>query len=113
MPYINARLTNTVSKEDEILLKEKLGQAITLLGKGEAYLMVEISDQCRLYFGGKNDTDIAYFEVKLLGKARREQYEALTARICEIVQEQFGIPGDKVYVKFEEVDHWGFNGFMF
>lgn len=113
MPYINARLTNTVSKEDEILLKEKLGQAITLLGKGEAYLMVEISDNCRLYFGGKNDSDIAFFEVKLLGKARREQYEALTERICEIVSDQFGISGDKVYVKFEEVEHWGFNGFMF
>lgn len=113
MPYINARLTNTVSKEDEVLLKEKLGEAIALLGKGEAYLMVEISDNCRLYFGGKNDTDIAYFEVKLLGKARREQYEALTARICEIVAEMFGISGDKVYVKFEEVEYWGFNGFLF
>lgn len=113
MPYINARMTNSVSKEQEILLKEKLGEAITLLGKGEAYLMVEICDNCRLYFGGKNDTDIAFFEVKLLGKATRAQYEALTERICEIVSEQFGIPGDKVYVKFEEVEHWGFNSFMF
>lgn len=113
MPYINARLTNTVSKEQEVILKEKLGEAITLLSKGEAYLMVEISDNCRLYFGGKNDSDIAFFEVKLLGKARREQYEALTARICEIVGEMFSIPGDKVYVKFEEVEHWGFNGFLF
>ncbi|MBQ6153861.1 MAG: hypothetical protein IJJ15_08955 [Ruminococcus sp.] len=113
MPYINARLTSAVSKEDEIILKAKLGEAITLLGKGEAYLMVEICDNCRLYFGGKNDADIAYFEVKLLGKARREQYESLTAKICEIVSEMFGISGDKVYVKFEEVENWGFNGFLF
>ena len=113
MPYINARLTNTVTKEQETALKAKLGEAITLLGKSESYLMVEISDECRLYFGGKNDTDIAYFEVKLLGSATGAKYEALTARICEIVSEMFSIPGDKVYVKFEEVENWGFNGFLF
>ncbi len=113
MPYINARLTNTVSKEEELKLKASLGEAVGILGKSEAYLMVEVSDNCRLYFGGKNDTDIAYFEVKLLGRATREKYEALTKKICEIVSEQFSIPGDKVYVKFEEVENWGYNSFLF
>ena len=113
MPYINARLTNEVSKEQEVLLKSALGEAVGLLNKSEAYLMVEISDNCRLYFGGRNDADSAFFEVKLLGRATRAQYEALTAKICEIVQELFSISGDRVYVKFEEVENWGYHSFLF
>ena len=113
MPFINAKFSGTVSPEKEIAIKSALGEAVTLLSKPERYLMVEIQDHCRLYFGGKNDQPIAFFDVSLLHSAPRKSYEALTQRLCEIAKDTMGVDGSNVYVKFEETENWGYDGFMF
>lgn len=113
MPFINAKFSTPVSPEKEIALKTALGEAITLLGKPERYLMVEIQDNRRLYFGGENSAPIAFFDVSLLHSAPRASYEKLTARLCEIAKDVMGVDGSNVYVKFEETENWGYDGFMF
>ncbi|MBQ3265703.1 MAG: hypothetical protein IJH07_07990 [Ruminococcus sp.] len=113
MPFINAKFSTTVSPEKEIELKSALGDAITLLGKSEQYLMVEIEDDRRLYFGGKNDQPIAFFDVSLLHSAPRKSYEALTQRLCAIAKDIMDVDGSNVYVKFEETENWGYDSFMF
>ena len=113
MPYINAKFTGTVTPEKETQIKSALGEAITLLGKSERYLMVEIEDNRRLYFGGKNDQPIAFFDVSLLHSAPRASYEKLTARLCEIAKDTMNVDGGNVYVKFEETENWGYDSFMF
>ena len=113
MPYIDTKVSVPLSKEKEEAIKTKLGQAISVLGKGEAYLMTGFQDNYSLYFGGKNDKPLAFVEVKLLGKCSREQYVQMTAKVCDILNEELGISGDGVYVKYEEVTHWGFNGSNF
>ena len=113
MPFIDARFSTPVSAIQEETIKQKLGEAITLIGKSEAYLMVQIQDNCKLYFKGNNDSDSAYFEVKLLGKSTKENYEKLTCALCDIAQDVLGINGNRVYVKFEETDYWGYDSFMF
>lgn len=113
MPFINAKFSTPVSAEKEIELKTALGDAITLLGKSERYLMVEIQDSRRLYFGGKNSAPIAFFDVSLLHSAPRASYEKLTERLCEIAKDVMDVDGENVYVKFEETENWGYNSFMF
>ena len=113
MPFINAKFSDTVTPEKEIEIKSALGEAITLLGKPERYLMVEIEDNRRLYFGGRNDQPIAYFDVSLLHSAPRQSYEKLTARLCEIAKDTMNVDGGNVYVKFEETENWGYDSFMF
>ena len=113
MPYINAKFTGTVTPEKETEIKSALGEAITLLGKPERYLMVEIEDNRRLYFGGKNDQPIAFFDVSLLHSAPRASYEKLTARLCEVAKDTMNVDGGNVYVKFEETENWGYDSFMF
>ncbi|WP_405346081.1 phenylpyruvate tautomerase MIF-related protein [Ruminococcus sp.] len=113
MPFINAKFSDTVTPEKEIEIKSALGEAITLLGKPERYLMVEIEDNRRLYFGGRNDQPIAYFDVSLLHSAPRQSYEKLTARLCEIAKEYMNVDGSNVYIKFEETENWGYDSFMF
>lgn len=113
MPFINAKFSDTVTPEKEIEIKSALGEAITLLGKPERYLMAEIEDNRRLYFGGRNDQPIAYFDVSLLHSAPRQSYEKLTARLCEIAKEYMNVDGSNVYVKFEETENWGYDSFMF
>jgi len=112
MPFINTKVTTEITKEKEEVLKAELGKAITLIGKGEAYLMLGFEDNCRLWFGGKNDSDMAYVEVSLLGHITKENAGKLTTAICDIFQRELNIKGDKVYVKFSETDLWGYDSFM-
>ena len=113
MPYIHAKFSGSVSPEKEKEIKTALGEAITLLNKPERYLMVEIEDDRRLYFGGDNSAPIAFFDVSLLHSAPRASYEKLTARLCEIAKDTMGVDGGNVYVKFEETENWGYDSFMF
>lgn len=114
MPYISVNTTKKVSPDCEKALKSALGEAITLFkGKTERWLMVEIQDSCRIWFQGNQDGDSAWLEVKLLGRADKEAFDAVTARLCEIMESVVGVPSDRVYVKYEEIDHWGWNGSNF
>lgn len=111
MPFINSKVNVALSDEEKDILKTKLGQAISLLpGKSESWLMVGFEDNCSLYFKGKNNTKIAFVEVKIFGKASERDYDRLTAEITKIHKDVLGITPDKIYVKYEEVDHWGWNG---
>ena len=49
-------------------------------------------------------------EVKIFGSASDDAYDRLTAALTEIMTEELQIPADHVYVKYEEVEHWGWNG---
>lgn len=114
MPLIKAQFSKEVSKSEEVAIKEKLGKAISLFpGKSETYLMVEIEDNKRLYLGGKNDEDIALFEVELLGHCDKSDCEKVTTELCNISKDVLGISGNHVYVTFMEFDKWGYDSFMF
>ena len=53
MPFIDSKITVPVAPEKKESIKTKLGQAISLLGKTETYLMVGFEDNYDLYLGGK------------------------------------------------------------
>ena len=113
MPYIIAKTNTEIPKEKEQKIVSAIGAAVTSIGKSEAWLMVELEDNCRLYFKGSTAKPTAFVEVKLLGKAGRAAYEALTAKICDILKTELGIDGSNTYVKYEEIDNWGYNGGLF
>lgn len=114
MPFIGTKVSTTLSKEKEIKLKEKLGQAIGILpGKSERSLMLEFEDNCRLYFRGDNSAPMAYVEVKILGTSTKEYFSKLSAAICEMLEDELSISPENVYIKYEEVTHWGWNGSNF
>ncbi|MBQ4365878.1 MAG: hypothetical protein IKH12_09930 [Clostridia bacterium] len=113
MPYINIKTSKAVTPQQETELKTALGTAITALGKSEAWLMVEIEDNRRLWFRGENTEPMALAEVELFGKASEDQYDRMTKEICGILSGTLGIGGEEIYVKYEEIDHWGYNSFNF
>jgi phenylpyruvate tautomerase PptA (4-oxalocrotonate tautomerase family) len=111
MPYINTKTNVTISKEKETIIKKKLGKAIELIpGKTENWLMLSFEDQCSLYFKGESDKAIAFVEVKILGSSSKTAYNKLTSAITDILQEELDIASDQIYVKYEEVSTWGWNG---
>ena len=113
MPFINTKTTAKIDKEKEIAIKEEFGKAIELIrGKSERWLMLNFEDSCSMYFNG-TDEDCAIMEVKIFGKASEEEYASLTAKLTEIICKYLPIPPTRVYVKYEEIFNWGYNGVNF
>ena len=114
MPYINARITSSVSTEKQEAIKTLLGGAIEAIpGKSEAWLMVEICPECNIWFRGDNSAPSAYIEIKIFGEATDSACEAMTATVCGIFERELSIPADRIYVKYEFCRVWGWNGANF
>lgn len=114
MPFINSKVSVALTDTQKEELKTELGKAITLIpGKSESWLMLGFEDNYSLYFKGKAFEKIAFIEVKIFGRTTSDVYDKLTAAICDIFNRVAGIDTDKIYVKYEEVSHWGYNGFNF
>ena len=94
MPYINVKTNSKLVSTCADELKSELGRA----GK--------------MYFNG-DGADCAMFEVSSFGSASDSAYDELTKRLCDISQKYLGVSPDRTYVKYTEIDHWGYNGFNF
>ena len=110
MPYIGTRTNKAISKEKELVIKEKLGEAIAILGKSESWLMLEFTGELNMYFQGVSDEGIAYVDIKLLGNASREAYNKMTQVVTEIISTELDISPSKIYVSYSEFTNWGWNG---
>lgn len=111
MPFINSKVTVKMSEEKKDAVKAKLGEAVTLIpGKSETWLMVGFEDDYNLYFQGNRNEESAFVEVSLYGSAPASVYEDLTEKICGIFESELAIPKKRIYVKYQEVAHWGWNG---
>ena len=58
MPFINSKITKRITRDEEVIVKDRLGKASELIpGKSEAWLMVNFEPESHLYFKGSNDKD--------------------------------------------------------
>ena len=110
MPFIDSKITVQVSQEKREQIKARLGQAVSLIGKSEGFLMVGFEDSYDLYMGGQKLEKGAYVSVSLFGSASSDAYSKMTGEICKILSEELSIPSDKVYVTYHGVNDWGWNG---
>lgn len=111
MPFIEVKTNCKISSPEQ--LKAALGEAITAIpGKSEAWLMVELEDAKTMYFKG-SDEPCAMFDVAIFGSATDSAYDDLTSRICSISRNMLGVSPDRTYVKYSELDRWGYNSFNF
>lgn len=113
MPYINTRTNVSITKAQETEIKRRLGEAVACLGKSERYLMVDMEENCRLYFDGDTKKPAAFVEVRLFGRASADAYDAMTEEVTDILSGILNIPADRIYVQYQEVPHWGWNGVNF
>lgn len=114
MPYIRTTVSKEITDEKRESLKKKLGNAIALIpGKSESWLMLAFEDKVNMYFKGDGSQDYAYVEVNIFGSASDAAYDRLTAAISEIINEELGIDRSNIYIKYEEAEHWGWNGSNF
>lgn len=114
MPFINSKVTVKITPEKEAVIKQKLGKAIeNIPGKSEGWLMLGFEDEYTLYFKGEKCEKAAFVEVKVYGSpsnSSRTAFESMTAEICRIYGDELGIPAGSIYVTYQMIEDWGWNG---
>lgn len=113
MPFIDSKITMKVSEEKKEAIKAEFGRAVSILSKPESFLMVGFEDEYCLYMSGSKLEKGAFVAVSMFGNASSAAYEKMTAEICRILEEQLGIPQNKVYVTYSGISDWGWNGSNF
>ena len=114
MPYINSTLTIKISDEEKEKIKSKLGEIITEIpGKSEEWLMIGFKDEHVMFFRGDKKEKAAFVEIKIFGSTDKNHKEAITSRVSTLFEEELSIPKDSIYIIFDEVKDWGWNGKMF
>ena len=113
MPYIHTQMSLPLSKEGEDKLTRAFGEAVTLLGKSENWLMLRFEDGCRMAFRGKNDAPMCFIGVSMYGNSSSEAADRMTAALTRAVHEETGIQPDHVYVRYMSTEAWGWNGSNF
>ena len=99
MPFINAKISKAITKEQETQIKTMFGEAIpTIPGKSENWLMVGLEPEYTLYFRGDFTEPMAFVEVSVFGGENKVAFEKLTEKICDIFQQVLSIAPDQVYV---------------
>lgn len=113
MPFINVKTNAAVSAEQADKLKALLGDAITAIpGKSEAWLMVGIEDNYKLWFKG-DPAPAAMVDVSLLGNASEPALSDMTARVTKALSDTIGLPADRIYICYQSTAFWGWNGSNF
>ena len=111
MPFIDAKVSVTITDEQEKELKSRLGQAISIIpGKSESWLMTGFEDNYHLYFRGDNSAPMAFIEVRLFGGPNKEGFSRMTAEITMIYGDVLQIAPDHMYIKYSATPDWGWNG---
>lgn len=68
------------------------------LGKPESYVMVSLQTNPDMCFAG-DDAPLAYLELKSLGLPETRTAQ-LSAALCGLMSEHFGVPAARVYIEF-------------
>jgi len=110
MPYINTITSIGINGRKQQIIKERMGKAIELVpGKSEDWLMLSFRDNVDMFFKGE-DEPCAVCQVKLYGSAQEEDYARLTEALTDILYEELAIPMERIYITYEEISTWGWNG---
>ena len=65
-------------------------------------MMIIVEESMNASFGGNLTDPCAYLEVKNVGELSSEITSELSRRLGELVQKEFGIPLDRIYIEFQE-----------
>lgn len=114
MPLLTLQTSARLSNQQRYNLLAPLSKAISEgTGKPEQYVMVTVSEAAMLMAGV--DTPAAYADVRSIGGLNGAANRKLSERICAVLQDQLGIPPDRVYLVFTNVsaENWGWDSGTF
>ena len=114
MPYIQARLSIKLDDAQKTDFQSKITEVVSeAFSKPKNYIMAEIVDGCSLFMADKKLDKGAYISIGLLGFATKDRCNAVTQKVCEVLNTDYGISGSGVYITYHPTELWGWNGMMF
>ncbi len=114
MPYLKIQTNRSLEPEASKTLLAAASRTIAdALGKPERYVMVELTANPAMLFGG-TDEPAAYVELKSIGLPAG-QTKALSQAVSALLEASAGIAPARVYIEFTDVKGslWGWNGGTF
>lgn len=115
MPLIKLQTSVKCSDEQKGKIATQLSAVCAeKIGKPETYVASVVEDDAVIAFGG-SVADAAFVEVKSIGGLNGAVNNALSAAVCSCLESELGIPGNRVYINFTDVNasDWGWNGNTF
>lgn len=116
MPVIHTRTSATVSEEQRNNLKSAFGQIIECVpGKSEQWLMTLIEGDVPMSMAGESEEPCAYVTVDVFARSAIDSavWEAMTPKICDLLQGELGIDPARIYIKYGWGADFGWNGMNF
>lgn len=110
MPFIDCKFTQQLTPDEKENIKCGLGKLISLMHKPESYLMIGIADNYDLYFAGRKLEAGAYIAISAFGNPKSSDCDKMTSAVCELLKSELGINGTSVYITYQGIENWGFNG---
>src|SRR5262245_6742478 len=103
MPLLKLETTVAISEDKRNGLLASLSKAVAgTIGKPEQYVVVSIS-QAAMVMSGKPG-DAAFVDVRSIGGLSGEVNRKLSQQICKLLNDSLGIPPERAYVNFADVD---------
>ena len=112
MPCIKCTVNYTLSEKNKENLRSGLTEAIQLIpGKTADSLMVILDDAKYVAFHQNSEVPNAFVEVNLFRRNDpSEFFPAKNEKICMLLQDELGISGENVYIRYLATTDWGWNG---
>lgn len=112
MPYLKIQTNKQIDNKEDII-KKASGIVAEELEKSEKYVMVALDPEFKMSFGGSLEPTV-FIQLKSIGLPEAKT-KNISAALCSLVEEELGIPKDRVYIEFTDVNHsfWGWNGSTF
>lgn len=111
MPYFEVKTSLVLEKEKKEALYSELGRIIELIpGKSASWVMTVLEENAGIHFAGDSEQPAAMVLFRSLGDMEKTHYELLTAEICASISKLLGIGLDRIYVMYESITYWGWNG---
>ena len=109
MPYINVSTTAKI-KDKGKLLEEISLLVSSLTNKSKRFVMAKLDDNSEMFF--EDESPCCFLEIKSIGSLNPSE---MAKSISNFVYEKMGIPKDKIYISFEDVNAsmWAWNGRTF
>jgi len=114
VPYLKIQTNHPVASEKSKALLASASKLLAVqLGKPERYVMVELTANQAMLFGGTNEP-AAYLELKSIGLPA-DQVKNLSQSSSWLLEEALGLSPSRIYIEFTDVKGslWGWNGSTF
>ena len=109
MPFINISTSANVNDKKKFL-EEIIILISSLTGKANRYVMAKLEDNSQMYF--EDESPCCFLEIKSIGSINPSE---ISKTISNFIFEKTGIPGERIYIYFEDVpaSMWSFKGKTF